>query len=79
MYIVYCLQNYGLYFFYRSSPRPDTSGFIENSHMGMTVHMHVLLPIAMWGFDKKKSEVFVCFGHEKLGYWEPVKELDFIR
>ena len=68
-----------LIIFSRSSPLPDNSGFIENSHMGMTVHMNVLLPIDMWDFDQKKSEVFVCFGHKKLGQWDPVKKLDFIR
>ena len=80
MYIMYdflCIIAYN--FFFRSSPLPDTSGFIEKSHMGMTVHMNVLLPIDVWDFDQKKSDVFVCFGHQKLGYWEPVKKLDVIR
>ena len=66
-------------FSFRSSPLPDTSGFIEKSNMGITVHMNVLLPIDMWDFDQKKSEVFVCFGHQKLGDWKPVKKLNIIR
>ena len=68
-----------LTFSFRSSPPPDTSGFIEDPHKGLTLHMNVIVPVDLWNFNTEKSEVFLCFGHPKLGKWKPIKKLNSIR
>ena len=66
-------------FSFRPSPPPDTSGFIEDPQKGLTLRMNVLVPVDMWNFNMEKSEVFLCFGHPKLGKWNPIMKLNFMR
>ena len=58
-----------------ATPEFSTSGFCAETHMGMTVTFHVLLPVNLWDYGKRKSQVCVCLGHERLGAWKKVYEM----
>ena len=52
-----------------ATPDSNTSGFCAETHLGMTVIFHVLLPVDLWDYAKRKSRVCICIGHERLGVW----------
>lgn len=67
-----------LYSFRPPPPPPiDTSGIFAPKHLGMEVTLHVFLPVDLWDYEKQKTEVRVCFGHPRMGDWQPVTVLKF--
>ena len=58
-----------------STPPIDVSGIYAQKHLGIEVTFHVLLPVELWEYDMQKSQVYVCFGHLKMGKWQPVTVL----
>lgn len=59
--------------------RLDISGLFTSKEKGMTVTLHVLLPICLWNFDEINSEVCVCFDHPKMGNRNPAVLLKSVR
>lgn len=55
------------------------SGLFTRKDKGITVNLHLLLPVDLWEFGDEKREVCVCFQHPKMGNGQPVVSLYPIR
>ena len=55
----------------------DISGLYAEKN-AIAVNMHVFLPVDLWQYDERQFQVCVCFGHRRMGDWDPAVFLDSV-